>query len=174
MAAHEPVAVGEPAQGGGAGVGLVLDLPHDLLESDTRRDWYRIAVERSGIEIGGHTISHAHLCELSDAELATRACSIRDGEIEAELGRPLLAPGVSLRGAGWACASRSPGCGYEAAFGLQPHDSTWDDRFRLPRVGVWRDEGGRTFAFKTLTVGRSALLAALRRARNCVAPGITA
>ena len=32
VAAHEPVAAGELAQRGGAGVGLVLDLPHHLLE----------------------------------------------------------------------------------------------------------------------------------------------
>src|SRR3954452_25004422 len=32
VTAHEPVAVGELAQGGGAGIGLILDLPHHLLE----------------------------------------------------------------------------------------------------------------------------------------------
>ena len=121
-----------------------------------------------GIEIGAHTVSHPHLPSTSDEDL-DRELTESKGRIEDELGRPcpLLAYPFGEHDARVrAAAARA---GFRAAFGLQPHGSTWRDRFQLPRVGIWRGESDRTVAFKTSPAGRSAPVTALRRARDAFA-----
>jgi peptidoglycan/xylan/chitin deacetylase (PgdA/CDA1 family) len=121
-----------------------------------------------GIEIGAHTVSHAHLRETSDEEL-DRELTESKRRIEDELGCPcsLLAYPFGEHDARVrAAAARA---GFAAAFGLQPHGSTWGDPLQLPRVGIWRGESDRTVAFKTSPAGRSAPVTALRRARDAFA-----
>jgi len=121
-----------------------------------------------GIEIGAHTVSHAHLSSTSDEEL-DRELTESKRRIEDELGRPcpLLAYPFGEHDARVRCAAAR--AGFAAAFGLQPHGSTWRDPFQLPRVGIWRGESDRIVAFKTSPAGRSAPVMALRRARDAFA-----
>jgi peptidoglycan/xylan/chitin deacetylase (PgdA/CDA1 family) len=155
--------------------GRPLDLPELETEVAEHPDELRTAtwdelraLAERGIEIGSHSVSHAHLCGLSDDELANELRESKE-RIEAELDRPcsfLAYPygehDERVRGAARAA-------GYEAAFAHQPKDCTWADRYRLPRVAVWRGDGDRTFRFKTSTLGRSGPVSALRRARNLIA-----
>jgi peptidoglycan/xylan/chitin deacetylase (PgdA/CDA1 family) len=121
-----------------------------------------------GIEIGAHTVSHPHLRETSDEQLE-RELTESKRRIEAELARPcpLLAYPFGEHDARVrAAAARA---GFTAAFGLQPHGSTWRDPFQLPRVGIWRGESDRTVVVKTSPAGRSAPVTALRRVRDALA-----
>jgi peptidoglycan/xylan/chitin deacetylase (PgdA/CDA1 family) len=160
---------------GFADEGRSLRIPELAAEADASRDelatmnWddlRELAV--SGIEIGAHTVGHAHLRAASDAELG-RELGESKRRIEDELGSPcsLLAYPYGEHDARVRRAAER--AGFEAAFGLQPHDSTWRDRHRLPRVGIWRGESDRMVAFKTSQLGRSRPVTALRRARDAVA-----
>ena len=128
-------------------------------------DELRDLAGREGLEIGAHTVSHPHLTTLSDAEL-DRELADSKRRVEDELGRPcpLLAYPYGEHDARVRRAAAR--VGFDAAFGLQPHGSTWSDRYQLPRVGIWRGEGERAVAFKTSVLGRSAPVTALRRARS--------
>jgi peptidoglycan/xylan/chitin deacetylase (PgdA/CDA1 family) len=155
--------------------GRPLDLPEletevaehpDDLRTATWDDLRALAAK--GIEIGAHSVSHAHLCGLSDDQFAKELRESKE-RIEAELERPcpFLAYPYGEHDGRVRDAARA--AGYAAAFAQQPKDSTWADPYRLPRVAVWRGDGDRTFRFKTSTVGRSAPVSALRRARNLIA-----
>jgi peptidoglycan/xylan/chitin deacetylase (PgdA/CDA1 family) len=131
-------------------------------------DEVRELAARDGIEIGAHTVSHPHLPTLSDAELDRELVDSKR-RIEDELGRPCPLFAYPY-GEHDARVRRAAGrAGFTVAFGLQPRGSTWSDRYQLPRVGIWRGEGERTVAFKTSTLGRSAAVTGLRRARNALA-----
>jgi peptidoglycan/xylan/chitin deacetylase (PgdA/CDA1 family) len=120
-----------------------------------------------GVEIGAHTASHAHLRAASDAEL-DRELGESKQRIEDELGRPcpLLAYPYGEQDARVRRAAAR--AGFAAAFGLQPHGSAWRDRYRIPRVGIWRGQSDRTVAFKSSPFGRSGPVTALRRARDAL------
>jgi peptidoglycan/xylan/chitin deacetylase (PgdA/CDA1 family) len=123
------------------------------------------AVAGDGVEIGGHTVSHAHLRASTDAELERELRECRE-RIEHELGAacPFFAYPYGEQDARVRRAAAA--AGYRAAFGLQPHGSTWSDPYRLPRVGLWRGEGNRIVRLKTSPAGRSWPVTLLRRARN--------
>jgi peptidoglycan/xylan/chitin deacetylase (PgdA/CDA1 family) len=123
---------------------------------------------RDGIEVGAHTVSHPHLTALPDAELDGELADSKR-RIEDELGRPCPLFAYPYGEHDARVRRAAEGAGFTAAFGLQPHGSTWGDRYRLPRVGIWRGEGERTVAFKTSMLGRSAVMTGLRRARNALA-----
>ncbi|MGB2951828.1 MAG: polysaccharide deacetylase family protein [Gaiellaceae bacterium] len=107
-----------------------------------------------GLEIGSHSISHAHLLRLSDAELRREVAESRE-RIEAELGRPcrLLAYPYGEHDARVRSAARA--AGYEAAFAL-PGRAAPVDRFALPRVGVYRKDGHLRLRLKASTLARLA------------------
>jgi peptidoglycan/xylan/chitin deacetylase (PgdA/CDA1 family) len=117
------------------------------------------------IEIGAHTVSHAHLRALPDDELERELVESK-ARIEDELGRPcpLFAYPYGEHDDRVRRAARA--AGFDVAFGLQPESASWNDAYRLPRVGVWRDEGMRAFSFKVSPVGRSLPVVLLRRARK--------
>jgi peptidoglycan/xylan/chitin deacetylase (PgdA/CDA1 family) len=92
-----------------------------------------------GIEIGSHTVSHAHLTTLADPELAEELeCS--KAAIETQVGRAcrFLAYPYGEHDARVRAAARE--AGYEAAFAL-PGRVGSADRFAVPRVGLWRKDG---------------------------------
>ena len=99
-----------------------------------------------GIDIGAHTASHPHLTRLSDAELNAELRSSRR-RIEDELGRPcrLLAYPYGEYDERVAAAARA--AGYDAAFTLLAPRSP--SRYALPRVGVYRRDGGARLMLKT-------------------------
>lgn len=88
----------------------------------------------SGVALGSHTVSHAHLTTLDDDRLTAE---LRESKrrIEEEVGRscPLLAYPYGEHDERVRNAARA--AGYECAYGLRvPHG----DRFALPRVDLYR------------------------------------
>lgn len=113
-----------------------------------------------GIEIGSHTVSHPHLTQLGDAELARELTESRQ-RIEEAIGRPcrmLAYPYGDEDGRVHAAAERA---GYEAAFALPGHEGRWTP-FAIPRVGIYRGDRGLKLALKTITPVRRAAARALR------------
>ncbi len=158
-----------------AGDGRPLDLPELADEVASRphelatMNWDDLrALAGEGVEVGAHSVSHRHLCELADEELARE---LRDSRrrIEDELGRPCLLLAYPYGEHDDRVRAAARAAGFEAAFGLQPRDYSWSDAFRLPRVGIWRGEGSAVVAFKTSPLGRSRPVTALRRARDRLA-----
>lgn len=138
------------------------DHPRELATMDW--DTLRELAER-GVEVGSHTMSHAHLSAVSDDELAWELRESRE-RIESQIGRPcrFLAYPYGEHDARVRAAARS--CGYEAAFSLAARNRPLD-RFALPRVGVWRHDGLLRTTLKT-SAARYAIAAlhrTMRRAR---------
>jgi peptidoglycan/xylan/chitin deacetylase (PgdA/CDA1 family) len=109
-------------------------------------DALRELAER-GVEIGSHTLSHAHLTRLDAAELDRELCESKRW-IEDELGRPcryLAYPYGEQDDRVRAAARRA---GYDAAFGLPGRR---DDRYALLRMGVYRCDNMLRVAAKALT-----------------------
>ena len=148
-----------------------LDADVEAFPAELRTmDWsdLRELAALPGIEIGAHTLSHLHLRRLSDAELAREVVGSRE-RLEDELGRPCALFAYPYGEHDERIRGAAMSAGFRAAFGLQPRGTSWRDPFRLPRVALWRGEGGRTVAFKTSAVGRSLPVTLLRRVRNAIA-----
>jgi peptidoglycan/xylan/chitin deacetylase (PgdA/CDA1 family) len=111
-----------------------------------------------GVEIGSHTVSHAHLTRLSDAELDHELGDSRV-HLEDELRRParLLAYPYGEHDARvHAAVGRA---GYAAAFAQWPGSSR-ENPYALPRTSLYRCDSRRRAMFKTTRVGPA--LASLR------------
>lgn len=147
--------------------GRSLDVPalRGELETDGHEletmtwDALRELAER-GVEIGSHTLTHARLTQSTRAEVESELKLSRE-RIEDELGRrcSFLAYPYGQSDAGVRAAAGS--AGYAAAFGL-PGDVTWEDRFNLPRVGLWRKDGVLRMVLKTGRIARAPAVARLR------------
>jgi peptidoglycan/xylan/chitin deacetylase (PgdA/CDA1 family) len=100
-----------------------------------------------GVEIGAHTVNHAHLTQLGDGELDRELTDSR-ARLEDELGRPcrFLAYPYGEEDARVHSAARR--AGYDAAFAL-PGRTRPLNPFALPRVGVYRKDGVARFVVKT-------------------------
>jgi peptidoglycan/xylan/chitin deacetylase (PgdA/CDA1 family) len=121
---------------------LESDDPDDL-EGLRTMSWDELrGLAADGVGIGSHTVSHAHLTRIGEAELA-RELSESKQRIEGELGRPcrLLAYPYGEHDARVRAAAQD--AGYEAAFGLR---EARGDPFALPRVDLYR----RHTALRTL------------------------
>jgi peptidoglycan/xylan/chitin deacetylase (PgdA/CDA1 family) len=117
-------------------------------------DMLRDLAER-GVEIGSHTASHAHLCELGDAELVHELAGSRK-EIEDQLGVPcrfISYPYGEEEPRVQAVARRS---GYLAGYAVRRRPRA-DNQFALPRVDVYRRDRAWRFAVKASPVGGRAL-----------------
>jgi|SRR5829696_141068 len=118
-----------------------------------------------GVEIGSHTVSHAHLPELSDFELRRELHDSREA-IEAELGRPcrFLAYPYGEDDPRVHAAARV--AGYAGAYTLR-RKSGGLDPFTVPRVDVYRGDGMGRFALKASPLYRpgAALLERVRSGR---------
>jgi peptidoglycan/xylan/chitin deacetylase (PgdA/CDA1 family) len=110
-------------------------LPHEL----ATMGWDELRAHvRDGVEIGSHTVSHARLTDVGDAELARELTESR-ARIEDELGVPcrfVAYPYGAQDGRVRRAARRA---GYEAAFALRSEPRPVD-RFAVPRVGIWRKD----------------------------------
>jgi peptidoglycan/xylan/chitin deacetylase (PgdA/CDA1 family) len=150
--------------------GRPLDVPELAGEAAARPerlatmtwDQLRDAAER-GVTIGSHTINHAHLPALSDAELDRELGESR-ARVEDELGRPctLFAYPYGEHDARVRAAVQR--AGYDAAFALWAGSSR-RDRFALPRIDLYRRDEGLRGTLKTSFVKpfASALLDRLGR-----------
>jgi peptidoglycan/xylan/chitin deacetylase (PgdA/CDA1 family) len=127
------------------------DVPAGTFET-LRWDGLRELAER-GVTIGSHTVSHAHLCELSSSELDAELASSRE-RLGDELGAPCRSLAYPFGENDGRVRESSRKAGYDHAFGL-PGDASWDDRFNLPRTGVWQKDHLLRFAAKTSAVVRS-------------------
>ncbi len=151
---------------GYAGEGRALAVPEldgePAAELETMKwDQLRELVER-GIEVGSHTVSHPHLPQLSDDELAAE---LRDSkqQLEDELGRPCTVLAYPFGDCDDRVRAAARTVGYEAAFGL-PGDATGHDPFDVFRVGVWNGDSPRKVAVKANGIVRSPAALKLRRA----------
>jgi peptidoglycan/xylan/chitin deacetylase (PgdA/CDA1 family) len=117
---------------------LETDDPHDLEELRTM-SWDELrALTRAGVAVGSHSISHAHLTRLGDADLA-RELGESKRRIEQELGRacPLLAYPYGEHDERVRAAARA--AGYDRAFALWGGPK--DDPYALPRLDLYRRHG---------------------------------
>jgi peptidoglycan/xylan/chitin deacetylase (PgdA/CDA1 family) len=151
--------------------GRPLDVPE--LAEDARRhpehlatmDWHALrALAERGVEIGSHTVSHAHLPALSDAELQGELRDSRE-RIEDELGRPCRFLAFPYGEHDPRVQAAVAAAGYDAAFALGP-GSAHANRFALPRVDLYPRDGMLRATLKTSFLKRPASrLLALARGR---------
>jgi peptidoglycan/xylan/chitin deacetylase (PgdA/CDA1 family) len=137
-------------------------------------DWdlLRDVAER-GVEIGSHTVSHAHLTRLSDPELESELRESRE-RLEANLGRRCryLAYPYGEEDSRVRKAARA--AGYEAGFSLRPDDEPVDV-YGVPRLDVYRRDGVVRFALK-VSSGRKRIAepigsSSVSRSSDSVPPG---
>jgi peptidoglycan/xylan/chitin deacetylase (PgdA/CDA1 family) len=103
-------------------------------------DWSMLrGLVDDGVEVGSHTVTHAHLTRLSDADLERELRGSRE-RLEDELGRPCryLAYPYGESDARVEAAARD--AGYEGAFAL-PGIGRPLNRYAFPRLGIWRKDG---------------------------------
>jgi peptidoglycan/xylan/chitin deacetylase (PgdA/CDA1 family) len=136
----------------------------DELETMT---WEQLsALSDRGIEIGSHTVTHAHLTRLSDHELDRELCDSRARmeEVLRRQCRYLAYPYGEDDHRVHAAAHRA---GYEAAFTLKPKAATID-AYAVPRVDLYRRDGLVRAMLKTSPVREpaSALLGTIRSVRG--------
>lgn len=127
-------------------------------------DWAQLAaLPEDLVEIGSHTLSHAHLRQLDDAELARELTQSR-GRIEEQLGRPcryLAYPFGEEDGRVRAAAREA---GYGAAFALPGRPRPRDD-YGIPRVALFPHDGSLRTTVKASWAGRR-ITPALREIRR--------
>jgi peptidoglycan/xylan/chitin deacetylase (PgdA/CDA1 family) len=125
-------------------------------------DWdgLRDLVERR-VEVGSHTVSHPYLTRLTDAELDRELRESRE-RLESELGRRCRYIAYPYGDHDERVRARARAAGYEGAFAL-PGRAKPVDRFGIPRVGIWRQDGSVRVLLKTSAARRP--IGALRRWR---------
>jgi peptidoglycan/xylan/chitin deacetylase (PgdA/CDA1 family) len=139
--------------------GRPLDVPE--LAEDARThgehlatmDWsaLRELTER-GVEIGSHTVSHAHLPALSDSELDRELRDSR-ARIEDELGRPCRYLAYPYGEHDARVQAAAAAAGYDAAFALGS-SSSHTNRFALSRVDLYPGDHMLRATLKTSFVKR--------------------
>jgi len=135
--------------------GRPLDVPELAAEAAAHpeeletMDWdaLRELVER-GIEVGSHTVGHAHLPQLGDAELERELRESRT-RLEDELGRPCRFVAYPYGEEDARVHAAAEAAGYLAAFALPGRESP-RSRFALPRVGVYRRDSLLRMTLKTV------------------------
>jgi peptidoglycan/xylan/chitin deacetylase (PgdA/CDA1 family) len=126
-------------------------------------DWemLRELVSR-GIEVGSHTVTHAHLTQASDEALRHELRASRE-RIEAELGRPCHYVAYPYGDDDARVHAAARDAGYSRGFSLRP--TATDGPFGCSRIEIYRGDGPVRFALKT-SRGRPALIGAIDRARR--------
>ena len=128
---------------GFAETGRPLDVPELAAEAAAHPDelatmtWDEVrAISGDGVEIGSHTVSHAHLTRLSDSELDAE---LRDSRrrVEDELGRPCRFFAFPYGEHDERVQGAVRRAGYEAAFALSA-GADRDNVHALPRTDLYR------------------------------------
>jgi peptidoglycan/xylan/chitin deacetylase (PgdA/CDA1 family) len=107
----------------------------------------RAAAER-GVEIGAHTVDHAHLRELSDSELRRQLVESKE-HLEDELGRPCRYVAYPFGESDDRVHAAARDAGYDAAFALRAEPGSALPRYAVPRVDIYRRDGRVRFLLKT-------------------------
>ena len=150
--------------------GRPLDVPELAGEAAARPErlatmsWEQLRdIAERGVTIGSHTVNHAHLPALSDAELERELGDSR-ARVEDELGRPCTLFAYPYGEHDARVRAGVGRAGYDAAFALWAGSSR-RDRFALPRVDLYRRDEGLRGRLKTSFVKpfASALLDRLGR-----------
>ena len=87
-----------------------------------------------GVELGSHTVSHAHLTQLADAELRHELADSKR-ELEAELGRPCNEVAYPYGEHDERVRAAARAAGYSLAYGLRGPKG---DPYSSPRVDLYR------------------------------------
>lgn len=121
------------------------------------------ALTDRGIEIGSHTVTHAHLTRLSDHELDRELGDSRE-RMEDALRRQCRYLAYPYGEDDHRVHEAARRAGYEAAFTLKPKATTVD-AYAAPRVDLYRRDGLVRAMLKTspIRVPASALLGSIRR-----------
>jgi peptidoglycan/xylan/chitin deacetylase (PgdA/CDA1 family) len=116
-------------------------------------DWNSLrACAQRGVEIGSHTLTHAHLTALSDEQLASELRDSRE-RIARELGQPCRFFAYPYGEHDHRVRAAVEAAGYEAAFALRSASSPFD-RYAVPRVDLYRRDGPLRMRLKVSTLGR--------------------
>ena len=127
----------------------VPELAHEDPAELATMDWDGLrALAERGLEIGSHTVSHPHLTRLGDAELERELRQSRE-RLQDELGRPCPYVAYPYGDADARVHAAARAAGYDAGFGLPGRR---DERFGLPRVGVYRRDRPAGYALKILAL----------------------
>lgn len=127
-------------------------------------DWDGLAgVAERGHEVGSHSLTHARLTELSDAELAQELVVSRE-RLEVRLGRPCRYVAYPHGDHDRRVRLAARAAGYEAGFAI-PGRRRPIDPFAIPRVGLYRKDGRLRFALKTSRLGGDYTRELLRHGR---------
>ena len=116
-------------------------------------DWETLRrLTDQGVEVGSHSVSHPHLTQLTDRELASELHDSRE-QLEAELRRPCRFLAYPFGDHDDRVHDAARRAGYEAAFAL-PGRARPFDRLALPRIGIWRKDGRVRVTLKTSAARR--------------------
>ena len=110
------------------------------------------SVSAGGVEVGSHTMTHAHLPSLSDLELERELNDSRR-RFEDELGRPCRFLAYPYGEENPRVQEAARAAGYDAAFAL-PGPSGPVNPFALRRVGIYLRDNGLRFRLKTSRLAR--------------------
>lgn len=141
-----------------ADVGAPLAVPGLRTEAERNPDelatldWDGLRqLSKHGVEIGSHSETHPHLPALDDHELRRELVESKR-RIDDEVGVPCRFLAYPFGDHNARAQRAAEAAGYEAAFAL-PGGASWmmspNDRFQVPRVGIWRREGALKFGIKT-------------------------
>jgi peptidoglycan/xylan/chitin deacetylase (PgdA/CDA1 family) len=153
--------------------GRVFDVPELSVDAAAWPDELRTIgwdglreVAARGFEIGGHTVSHPHLTQLTDDEIRAELRNGRE-RTEDELKRPCRFLAYPYGEEELRVRTAAARAGYVAAFAL-PGVRSDLDRFAFPRVGLYRRDGSFRSWAKTsrLQSAAPALIRAGRRLRR--------
>jgi peptidoglycan/xylan/chitin deacetylase (PgdA/CDA1 family) len=118
----------------------------------------------AGIEVGSHTVTHPHLPALDQDELERELRESRE-RLEDELSTRCRFLAYPFGDEDERVRATARASGYAAAFAL-PGTQAGTDLYAVPRVGIWREDGGFRVRVKTSALGRRWLLDPLSNARE--------
>jgi peptidoglycan/xylan/chitin deacetylase (PgdA/CDA1 family) len=120
-------------------------------------DWSGLReLAQHDVEIGSHTLSHAHLTQLSDVELERELGESRE-RVADEIHRPCRFFAYPYGEHDSRVRSAVKAAGYEAAFALHASARPLDP-YAVPRVGLYRRDGRLRSRLKLSGRGRSTRL----------------
>jgi peptidoglycan/xylan/chitin deacetylase (PgdA/CDA1 family) len=139
--------------------------PPEVADELRTMDWDRLrAVAATGVVVGSHSVTHASLTQLSDADLAHELRDSRE-KIEAELAQPCRLLAYPYGDEDERVRTAARGAGYEAAFSM-PGSVLKRDAYRLPRVGINRRDGVLRARMKTSPLSFPIRARRVRRANS--------
>lgn len=104
------------------------------------------ALADAGWELGAHTVTHPHLTQTGDAQLAEELARSK-ADVERELGRPCSSIAYPYGDVDARVVAATRAAGYQAA-GALPHRIEPRGALEYPRVGIYNADDERRFKLK--------------------------